>query len=468
MSAEPGGNLSALGKIQVFRLLSGLAINVLVMRGLGVDGFGVYGYVSILVGLASFGASMGMDRYLKREIARDEAQLGHFVATGLGASALLSGVTFVGIVGWAAVMDGRPLVVGAAALAAVSVALQALALVPVSAFHAVRRMGLGVWGNAAGRLALVVATAAFMALQLGVASVFAAQVLDATVTLGIVWWTFRKQFADHRLSTTWDEVRALVRTSVPFGLNALAVSIYLTVDVILLAHFKGDTEVGLYRGAVMLLSLFPIVADTLSTGLYPRMSRHLGDRGKAGEELRFLTRVLFAVSIPAAVGGVLTARPLMVFLGGEDFGASAPLFALMAPLLPLRYLNNGYGMVLSALDHQEDRTRGAILAAFVNVGLNLALMPRYGAMAAAGNTLVTEILLLVWMRRRIVPLVEGGGMWAAFVRVGVPSAVMAAAILLTPDVHVVLTIAVGVAVYAAVGRATGAWHPRDLVELRRV
>lgn len=465
---ERGGNLRALGMIQVFRLASGLAINVSVMRGLGVEGFGVYGYVTTLVGLASFGATLGMDRLLKREIARDERLVGHYVATGLAASALLSLVTLLGIVGWAWAVDGRGFVVVAAAVAALALSLQSLALVPVSTFHAVRRMNLGVLGNAAGRATLVVATLLFLALHLGVVAVYAAQVLDALVTLFIVWHTYRRHLGDRPLVTTWPDVRGLIRTSFPFGMNALFVSIYLSVDVLLLAEFKGDAEVGLYRGAVMLLSLFPIVADTLSTGLYPRMARHLGDRAAAGAELHFATRVLLAISVPAAVGGVLTAGPLMVFLGGPAFGASAPLFAVMAPLLPLRYLNNGYGMVLSALNRQEDRTRGAILAAVVNIGANLALMPRYGAMAAAGNTLLTEVILVIWMRARIVPLVSGVGLVETLARVGVPAAVMAAVLLMLPPMHVLLSIAVGGTVYAALGLATGAWHPRDLTSLRRV
>ena len=37
------GNLIFLGIAQLFRLGSGLSINVLLMRMLGVEGFGVYG-----------------------------------------------------------------------------------------------------------------------------------------------------------------------------------------------------------------------------------------------------------------------------------------------------------------------------------------------------------------------------------------------------------------------------------------
>lgn len=465
---ERGGNLFALVLIQVFRMASGLAINVMVMRGLGVDGFGIYGYVLTLVGLASFGSNMGMDRLLKREIARDEDSAGHYVATGLAASGLLSLVTGALIVAWTLSVDGRAEVVGAAALAAFALALQSLALVPVSAFHAVRRMGLGVGPNAIGRVVLVVATAAFLWFQLGVMAVFAAQILDAAVTLGIVGWVYAQRLGRHGLATTWAAVRDLVKVSVPFGLNSLFVSIYLSVDVLLLGHLRDDTEVGIYRGAVMLLSLFPVVADTLSTGLYPRMARHLGHPERAGAEMRFASRLLLAVSVPAAVGGVLTARPLLVFLGGDDFAVSALPFQIMAPLLPLRFLNNGFGMALSALDRQADRTNGAILAAVINVGVNLLVIPTYGAVGAAATTLVTEICLLVFMAWRVSPLMPSLHIGETLLRVGAPAAAMALVVLALPPVHVLVTIAVGASVYAVGALATGAVRRSDRRDLRSV
>lgn len=463
-----GGNLVALVAIQVFRLFSGFAINVMVMRGLGVEGFGVYGYVLTLVGLLSFGSNLGMERLLKREIARDHERVGPYVATALGATGLLSLLTGLVIVGWTVAVDGRAEVVGAAALATVALALQSLALVPVSAFHAVRRMGLGVGANALGRVALVATTALFLWLRLGVLAVFAAQILDGLLTFAVAARVYTRELGLAGLRTTWAAVRELVRTSVPFGLNQLFVSVYLTVDVLLLGLFHDDAEVGVYRGAVMLLSLFPIVADTLSTGLYPRMARHVGDPGAAGEEMRFATRILLAISVPAAVGGVLVAEPLMVFLGGAAWAVSALPFRVMAPLLPLRYLNNGYGMALSALDHQEDRTRGAMLASVVNVGLNLLVLPRWGALGAAGVTLVTEVLLLVFMSWRLLPLLPSLGLGRTLVRVGVPAAAMAATLLLLPETHVLVDIVVGATVYGVGALATGALRRTDVRELRRV
>lgn len=465
---ERGGNLVALTLIQVFRLFSGFAVNVMVMRGLGVEGFGVYGYVLTLVGLLSFGSSMGMDRLIKREAARDESRLGHYVATGLAASALLSLFTGLAIVGWAAAVDGRAVVVIAAAVASLALALQTLAYVPVAAFHAVRRMGLGVGANAVGRVVLVGATALFLWGQLGVVAVFAAQVLDGLVSLVVAARVYRRELGLGGLATTWPEVREFVRECLPFGFNQLFVSVYLSVDVLLLGQFWDDAEVGRYRGAVMLLSLFPIVADTLSTGLYPRMAKHLGDREKAGQELRFAARVLLAVSVPAAVGGAMVADRLFVFLGGAEWAVSAPLFVLLVPLLPFRYLNNLFGMALSALDHQQARTNGAILAAVVNVGLNLATMPRYGALGASAVTFATELVLILFMWWRVRPLVSSLGLGGSLLKVAPAAVLMAGLVWLTRGQHVLVSVIVGALGYGAVALGTGALRRADLRELRRV
>lgn len=468
MSPQPGGgNLLALGLVQAFRMGAGTVVNVLVMRLAGVEGFGVYGFVSVTVGLASFAGSMGLDRLLKRELARAPTRGNELVSTGVAVVALLSTASGLGVVAWAALVDGREVVVASAALAAAAAGLQAVVAVPVSYFHAIRQVRHGVLPSALGRAVFVVAAAGFLLAGLDVRGVFLASALDGGATLGAVLVAY------HRLGQGWVRTRLaatrqLLRESVPFGLNGLFGNIYLNGDVLLLAWLRDDAEVGIYRAAVMLVALFPVVADTFTSGLYPRMARHLGNVEAATAELRFATRVLLAVSVPAAVGGLLVAGPLMVFLGGPDFAASALPFALMAPLLPIRFLNNGYAMTLSALDRQADRTRGVFLAATFNVLANLVAIPLWGAVGAAAVTLGTEVLLGAWMRGHVRGLVGPTGLLDTLRRVALACAGMAAAILLLPPCPVLLTVAVGALVYAALAVATGALRRDDLTALRGV
>ena len=103
------GNLLFLGLSQAFRMGAGFAISVMLMRLLGVEGFGVYAYVTTLVGLFGFGSHLGMNNLLNREIARDHSLAERYVATGLLSTTLLSVLTGLCIVAWAWLLDGRSL-----------------------------------------------------------------------------------------------------------------------------------------------------------------------------------------------------------------------------------------------------------------------------------------------------------------------------------------------------------------------
>ncbi|MDG1482892.1 MAG: flippase [Myxococcota bacterium] len=462
------GNLIFLGIAQLFRLGSGLSINVLLMRMLGVEGFGVYGYVMTLVNLMLFGATLGMERLINRALSREPERADELVSAGLIATIGLSLLTGLLIVLIAIGLDGRASVVAAAALGALALGLQSMASIPEAAIHASRQMKLSVYGHLAGRVALVGVTVLMLLSGAGLVSVFVAQVVDGLLTLGIIAHMFRRHLSCSWVRPSLPSLAALVREALPFGLNLLFGSLYLSVDVVILAWMHDDAAVGSYRGAVMLIALFPVIANTLTTGVFPRMSRHLGRPEQAGAELSFVSRVLLAIGLPASVGGLLLAEPLMVFIGGADFSVSATPFMIMAPLLPLRFLNNGFATTLSALNRQGDRTRGVLLAAILNLIANLLIIPAHGAAGAAATTLGTEIMLMVWLRWRIQPVVTGLRLPMTLLRVIVPAAVMALVLVLLPTMHVLVMVTVGAGVYGGVGLLTGAIQRDDLRQLRRV
>ncbi|RME29350.1 MAG: flippase, partial [Deltaproteobacteria bacterium] len=422
-----GGNLGFLGISQVVRVLSGLAINVMLMRWLGVDGFGIYGYVATLVGVLAFGSHLGLNKLLKREIARDESRATSLIPDALLAVTVSSLLTGLVVVAWSWGLDGRPSVVLASALAAVALMLRSQATVVVAAFHAVRRMALGVGPHLVGRLVLVAATAGLLALRPDVVSVFVAQLADGLVTLLLVLVVFHRRIGRMRRPGP-ASAGALARESIPFSLHSLFGSVYLSIDVILLQQLRGEVEVGIYRAAAVLIGMLPLLAETLNAGIFPRMARHLGDRAAAGRELRFAARILLVVGVPIAVGGMLLAEPLMVLLGGEAYAPSAAPFVLMAPLLPLRYLNNGFGMTLSSLNRQPARTRGVLAAALFNLGTNLVAIPLWGAMGAAATTLLTELLLTTWYGLQVRPLVDRLDIGSVLVRL-LPATVAMTAVL---------------------------------------
>lgn len=460
-------NVLALSISQFIRFTAGFVVAVLLARWLGTEGFGTLTYVTGVMAVSAFGASMGMHVLLTRNVARDPKAANVAMGSGMLATALCSVVTAAAMLTYVWSMDGRPVVMTSAAFGAVALGIMSIWQVPQAVLHGLRRMAHQVPGVIAGRAVYVVGVLVFLSMGYGVPGVFAAQILAAITTL-LLFVTAVRQAIDVVPETSIKQMRELVRTSVPFGLNLLFSNVYLQSDVLILKEMKGDHELGLYQGAAVLVLQLLILANVLNRGLFPKISQSLGDRSAAADELMFSSRVLLAVSIPIAAGGFVVAEPLMVFLMGVEYAPSALPLMIMLPLLPLRYLNNGFGMALSALDRQPDRTRSVVYAALFNVAANLYAIPRWGAAGAATTTLLTEILLTSWLSMRLSPELDGFKLRGALLRTLIPAIPMVLLVLAIPNLHVLLRIVAGALVYVTVGYGTGAWRTDDPRRLRSI
>jgi len=137
-------------------------------------------------------------------------------------------------------------------------------------------------------------------------------------------------------------------------------------------------------------------------------------------------------------------------------------------MVPFRFVNNASGNALSALDQQPARTRGVFYAALFNLVANLVAIPRFGATGAAATTLLTDMLLTVYLARRLAPSVRGVSVGTSVVVTLLPVLPMAAVVLALPGWHVLLRIAVGAVVYTGFGYLSGAWRVGDLKHLREI
>jgi O-antigen/teichoic acid export membrane protein len=179
-------------------------------------------------------------------------------------------------------------------------------------------------------------------------------------------------------------------------------------------------------------------------------------------------RLLLAVSLPMAAGGLLVGRDLLVFLVGEAYLPGLLAFLVLMPLLPVRFVNNLLANALSALNLQEARTRGTGYAAAINLAANLAMVPFFGAFGAALTTLLTDVCLLVYQGIRIREVVHGVAVVSIVARLVAPLVVMVAVVAFMDGVHVVPRVAVGGVVYALLVVATGGVRLQDLRALRKV
>lgn len=192
-----------------------------------------------------------------------------------------------------------------------------------------------------------------------------------------------------------------LKAALPLGLSAIFIAIYIRIDVVMVERMIGPTEAGLYGVAYRFLEALSQLPELLMIVLLPRLSilHGQGDR-QTSTRLTHLS-VLSLLGISAAIAALLTvgAEWILRLLMPEVI-AAASLLQVLVWVFPFAAVNYVLSTSLVARDDQLALMWLLGVAAVVNVGINVLMIPRYGAMGAAVATLITEGMLLLLLGLR--------------------------------------------------------------------
>ena len=211
----------------------------------------------------------------------------------------------------------------------------------------------------------------------------------------VFWWWWWKQAPGRQDNVVPAAIQdsLLWRATVVMGFAWFAQIAFNSIDTLMLGVVSGPEQVGLYAAAYRLMSQILIVYYLAVLPLYPPLARIAPElRGGALRPRILLSLVGIGACISIALS--LLRRPLLQLVFGHSFLAAATLLMVLAWAVPLdfltSYLNNAY----IAWGMERKLLNCILLGAGTNIVLNLLLLPKYGATAAAANTIVAYIVYL--------------------------------------------------------------------------
>lgn len=291
-------------------------------------------------------------------------------------------------------------------------------------------------------------------------------------SLAGVLWVWRSE-ARRREGGTFEIERA--RRYFAYGLpvslsNVLAIALF-SVDRMLIAGLLGPESAGAYHAGFSLANrTLDVMFIWLGAASGPALVAAL-ERGGA-EALRTAARpqaeLMLLLTLPAAVGLALVARPLAEVMVGPELRAAA---AAVTPGIAAAAFLSGFCVYYTNQAFTlSKRTRSLLLATAVplvaNIGLNLALIPRFGLHGAVWATVLSFAVgavaswALAGPNRLPVP-------WAAAARIGLACLAMAAAVLSLPALgglpELILKAGVGALAFGVAAAALDAGGCRRLL-----
>ena len=182
-------------------------------------------------------------------------------------------------------------------------------------------------------------------------------------------------------------IKKLVSQSWPLILSGIGLTIYLKIDILLLAAYLSDKEVGIYSAVVKISEGWYFLGAAVATSLFPPVARNWKKNRECGEDmLAKITWMLVGLGAGGSVGLYVTSGLIQNRVLGGAYEGSAAIISVHAWAGIFVFL--GYG--LSKWLIVENRLMYSIvrhlLGAVVNVVGNLLLIPRYGAAGAAWAT----------------------------------------------------------------------------------
>jgi O-antigen/teichoic acid export membrane protein len=265
----------------------------------------------------------------------------------------------------------------------------------------------------------------------------------------------------------FSNMKSYLKWSIPLTPSDAIFWVIDTSDRYVVAFFVGVTAAGIYNSAYAIGIYAAFALTPLGTVMFPNVAKTYaeGNREMTGHYLSYSIKYLMMITIPAAFGLSILAKPLLTLITTPEFVSGSVVVPFIAAGAIFRCVYQIHVTVLNLAGKNGLVLILLGLAAGLNVVLNVILIPHLGILGAGLGTLVAyfvlSILTLVASRRYF----KANLNYLFIVKSFFAAAVMDLGIwLIHPDsiANVLISIIVGIIIYFAILLLVKAFSKNEL------
>lgn len=216
-------------------------------------------------------------------------------------------------------------------------------------------------------------------------------------------WPFVGREVDRARPTAW-QVLSHLRPNLVLFVPVVAVSLYTVLDKVMLGAMSSFEETGYFENAYKVATMPTAVITALGTVMLPRVAGLLaeGRREEARGYLGVSMWAAMAMAFAFAFGVAGVAPVLVPVLFGDGFAPSEAAMCVIVADMPLMaWANVLRTQLLIPEGRDREYVSSVVCGAAVNVAVNLALIPRLGALGASAGTFCAEAAVCLVQARAV-------------------------------------------------------------------
>lgn len=385
-----GANAGWLLADKFVRMPISLGLSILVARYLGPDRQGELAYAIAFAGLFSIVAGLGLDAIAVRELLATPSKRDEILGTafmmklaGGGATLLLSVATI------AILRPGETSTLILVAVIAAGTMFQSFDVTDYY-FQSQVQSKFTVMAQAPVFLALSLFKLGLMYCQaplIWFAWVAMGEIALGSLSVAMVFRSRVEPFARWRFSM--QRAKVMLSDSWPLALSATVGMIYLRIDQVMLGQMLGSEEVGIYMVAVRISEILTIGSLTIYSSTLPSIL----EARKISEELFYerlqkLYNLMVLIGYAAAIPVTLFSHWIITTLFGASYERAAPMLVVLVWASVVTNLGIARSGFLTAMNWTRFHFVSSLIAAIVNIVLNVWWIPIYGGVGASLASLV--------------------------------------------------------------------------------
>lgn len=385
------GNVGLLFAERFLTLLINFAVGIYTIRYLGSTDFGILSYSISLVVLFGSVATLGLRGIVVRDLVREESATDEILGTMLLLRLIGAAIAIVIITIAIFYLESQAEI----RLLTMIISLQLLFVACDNPFE--------LWFESqilSGKAGIVKVVQFLFASGIRLVliwqklplSAFAWTIVAGSMIkfLGLLWLYLHQGKSPQHWQINLMRGKKMFSDAWPLIFSAIAVTLYMKIDQVMLGNMAGAAVVGNYAAAVKFSEVWYFIPLAISSSVFPRIIRaKQASLQQYYQQLQQLFDVMSWLSLTLAVGMSFVANPLInLFLGAEYTEAASILnIHIWAGIFVFLSIAQSKWLL------EENMTRfssiSAACGAIANILLNLILIPRSGGQGAAIATLIS-------------------------------------------------------------------------------
>ncbi len=389
-------NFLSLSIAELVSKLIQLVIFVYIARIFGKSEFGEFGFALAFSTIAVVLVDFGINTLLIREISKDKKNVNKYISNTLIIKLILSVIAFILSYLFLYFFDKNGSIITITFLMLLFIVLQSFTDLFYSVFRAFERMYYDALIKIVRMLLLLLLIFIFISRGASLTIVTSMFPITEVIVLLLSYIIYRINFAKLSLKLDLEFEKELIKKSSFFALSILFGSVLLYIDTIILENMRGSTEVGIYAAAYNLLLGITFIPLMFSNAIFPVFSRYfMKDKSLLKFAYKKSFQYMLMLGLPITAGIFMYARNIVLLIYGLEYAESIVAIKILCLFVFLRFINITSGTLLSSIDRQGARVFGQGVVAFINIVLNLILIPKYGFIGAGIATITSESFFLV-------------------------------------------------------------------------